>query len=156
MEFTLYDYGSEGKPKVAQKLELKSSAGIMKLSLPKDKPALAVGHIYLWQVSISCNHNHPSSDLVAKAEIKVVEMPAALKRALSGTSDRLEMANLYARSSLWYDALSVALGSAEDFRHTEVASSLLEDLAKLEEPKQSANLRQIASSERQINARHSQ
>jgi hypothetical protein len=153
MEFTLYKYGPDSRPKLAQKLQLKSSPGIMELSLPRDKPGLVIGQRYLWQVAILCDPNYPSSDLVANAEIEVVEMPPDLKRALSTTSHRLEMADLYARAGLWYDALREALGPAENSRLGEVASMLLKDLAKLEEPKQphvesqqSTNLRQIASS----------
>lgn len=153
MEFALYKYGPDSRPKLAHKLELKSSPGIMKLSFPKDKPALAVGQRYLWQVAILCDPNHPSSDLVAKAEIEVVEMPPTLKRALSTRMDRHEIIDLYAKAGLWYDALSEALETAENSRLGEVASTLLEDLAKLEEPeatqvgsRQSANLRQIVRS----------
>ena len=126
----------------------------MKLTLPEDKPSLTLGERYLWQVAILCDSNHPSSDLIARAEIEVVQVPLALKRALA-TKNRFEMAEVYAEAGLWYDALSEALGSAKDARLGKVASSLLEDLAKLEEPKatqiessQSENLRQIASSQR--------
>jgi len=53
----------------------------MKLSCCRRKPGLAVGQKYLWQVAILCDPNYPS-DLVAKAEIEVVEMSPALKTAL--------------------------------------------------------------------------
>ena len=154
MEFILYKYSPGSAPKLVHKIELRSSPGIMNLTLPEDKPDLTVGQRYLWQVAILCNSNHPSSDLVARAEIEVVQVPPALKRALA-TKNRLEMADLYAEAGLWYDALREALEPAKDARLGEVASSLLEDLAELEEPKatqiesrQSANLRQIASSQR--------
>lgn len=157
MEFTLHEYGSDAKLKVVHKISLQSSPGIMKLSLPEDKPGLVRGKRYLWQVAILCDRNHPSKDLVANAEIEVVETPPALKRQLSTTMDRLEIANLYARAGLWYEALREALGSAEDSRLGEAASSLLEDLAKLEEPEgtqvkstHSGDLRQIAAKGREM------
>lgn len=163
LEFTLHEYGSDGKPKPVQKIGLQSSPGIMKLSLPEDKPGLVRGKRYLWQVAILCNPNYPSSDVVANAEIEVVEMPPPLKRQLSTTSDRLEMANLYTRAGLWYDALREAIGSAEDSRLGEVASTLLKELASLEEQEatrseseHSETLRQIASSERQQSSPPSQ
>lgn len=163
MEFTLYEYGSDSRPKLAHKLELKSSPGIMKLSLPQNKPGLVRGQRYLWQVAILCDPNYPSSDLVAKAEIEVVEMPPSLNRTLFTKMADHEMADLYAKAGLWYDALSEALGPAEDSRLRKVASTLLEDIAKLEESKaiqvesrHSENLRQIARSERQQSSPRSQ
>jgi len=155
LEFTLFELDSNGQPKLAQKLKRISSPGIMKLSLSEDKPGLTVGQRYLWQIVISCDPNHPSTDLVTRAEIQVVEMPRALKKPLSVTREPLKRVDLYAESGLWYDALSEALGSTSDGRLGEYASTLLEDLAKLEEPKQSANLRQIAL-QRRTDARRSQ
>lgn len=164
IEFMLfYESGSGRELKLVKKIKLQSSPGIMKLSLPEDKPGLAVGQRYLWQVAILCDPNYPSRDLVVKSEIEIVEMPPAVKRALSATSDRLEIAELYARAGLWYDALGEALGHAEDSRLGGIASTLLEELAKLEEAeatqvgsRQSANLRQIVSSERQQGSPRSQ
>lgn len=158
IEFTLHEYVPGSKPKLAQKMKipLQSTPGIMKLTLPSDEPGLVMGKRYIWQVAISCDRNKPSKDLVANAEIEVVEMSPALKRQLSTTIARLKMADLYASAGLWYDALREALGPAEDSRLGEVASTLLEDLANLEQPERtqverthSDNLRQIASTKRQ-------
>lgn len=129
VEFTLYNYDPVKGLKLAYKTHLKSSPGIMKLSLPKDRPGLTVGQRYLWQVAILCDPNHPSSDLVAKAEIAVVQMPLVIKTVLSQVSDRQQKIELYAKSGLWYDALGEALA---DSSLKQVASGLLEDLAKLE------------------------
>lgn len=131
MEFTLYKYASGKELELAYKTQLKTSPGIMKLSLPKDKPGLSLRQRYLWQVAILCDANHPSSDLVAKAEIEVVEMPRALIKEISQRRDRNERIERLAAAGLWYDALAAALA---DSSLNKVASSLLEDLAKLEEP----------------------
>jgi hypothetical protein len=147
LEFRLFAYGQDSK--LIQKISLQSSPGIMKISLPEDKPGLSVGQRYLWQVAVLCNPNHPSADPIVRAEFQVVEMSPALKSALSATKNPVEMTNLYARAGLWYDALGEALRSAESSKLGQVASTLLEDLAKLEEPPQSDSLRQIASRERQ-------
>lgn len=149
MEFALYEYGSDGNIKSVQKIPLTSSQGIMKLSLPKDKLGLTVGKRYLWQVAVLCKPNYPSSDLVATAEIEVVQMPPDLKQTLDATESPLKRADIYAKAGLWYDALGEALESTENSRLGEIASNLLEDLAKLEQPERSANLRLIASSKRQ-------
>lgn len=151
LEFKLFELDKNNNPKELvhpKPIELQSSPGIMKLSLPENQPGLIVGQRYLWQVTVICDPNSPSSDLVASAEVRVVEMPSALKTALSTTQNRREVANLYAEAGLWYEALDEALGSAGGSRLGQVASTLLEDLAKLEEPQQSQNLRQIVSSER--------
>ena len=164
LEFTLYEFNSGRGPKLVQKISLQSSPGIIKLSLPQNKPGLAIGQRYLWQVAILCNPNYPSSDLVAKAEIEVVKMSPALKSALSTKTTRYEeIVDIYAKAGLWYDALREALGPAEDGGLRKVTSTLLEDLAKFEEieatqveSRQSTNLRQIAKSELQQSSLRSQ
>jgi hypothetical protein len=148
MQFKLFELAENNTIKLVHKLELQSSSGIMKLSLPKDKPGLRIGQRYLWQVSISCDPNFPSSDKVARAEIQVVEMPSTLKNALSTSKNRLEMAELYAKAGLWYDALGEALEAAGDSRLGQATTNLLEDLIALEEPPQRENLRQIVSSKK--------
>jgi len=145
MEFSIFELTKDSSPKLVQKLELKSSSGVMKLSLPQDKPGLIVGQRYLWQVAISCDPDHPSTDVVARAEIQVVEMPSALKSALSTTTEGSKRMEFYAHAGLWYDALREALVSAPDSQLGVVASTLLEDLAKVEEPQQSVNLSQIVT-----------
>lgn len=132
MEFTLYEYGSNLSLKVAQRVAMQSSAGIMKFSVPKAQPGLTVGKRYLWQVAILCNPNYPSGDLVAKAEIEVVEVPSALRRALATEAEHLKIAELYAKAGLWYDALGAALNS--EVGSGEFTTTLLADLAKLEQP----------------------
>jgi hypothetical protein len=149
VEFSLYEFDQNGTLKLTEEIELKTSPGIMKLSLPKDKPGLKVGKRYLWQAEIICNRNRPSQNKVSRTEIEVVPIPASLKSALSRTSDRTKKAELYAEAGFWYDAFSEALGTAKDGQLGEAAASLLQDLAELEKPQQSVELTQIASKEEQ-------
>ncbi len=152
MEFTLYTYDSSNVPKIAEKIKLQTSPGIMNLSLPKDKPGLTKGQKYLWQVAILCDLNHPSNDLVAKAEIEVVEMPKELTKKMPMVRDRLEMTKLFAEAGLWYDALATAMITGRrDF-----VDNLLADLSELEQPEaaksgsqQSEKLKQILASRQQ-------
>lgn len=155
MEFSLFELAEDNSFKLVEKLKLQSSPGIMQQSLPKDKSGLAVGQRYLWQVTVFCDPNHPSTALVARAEIEVVEMPSALKSALSSTTERSQIVELYANAGLWYDALREALGSAPSPTPEVVAATLLEDLAKLEELQQSAKLSQVVSSDRSTDGRYS-
>jgi hypothetical protein len=148
IKFKLFELASDRNLKLVETIELVSSPGVMKLSLPKDKPGLVVGQRYLWQVTVLCNPNYPSSDLVARAEIQVVEMPPTLNRRLSSTTEQSERVELYAGAGLWYDAFREALGSAPNSSVGEVASRLLQNLANFEEAQQSANLSKVANSER--------
>lgn len=154
MEFTLYTYDSSNVPKIAEKIKLQTSPGIMSLSLAKDKPGLTKGQRYLWQVAILCDLNHPSNDLVAKAEIELVEIPKELIKQRPMVRDRLKMTKLLAEAGLWYDALAEAMAvGRQDFVY-----DLLEDLANLEQPhavtgsQQSEKLKQILASDQQPTA----
>lgn len=153
LEFSLYKYVPGGNIQLAYKTQLKSSPGIMKLSLPKNNSGLVFGQRYIWQVAILCDPNHPSSDVVAKAEIEVVKMPSTLAKKILGISGPKKI-DLLAKAGLWYDCLGEALAASNG--NLKVAATLLEDLAKLEEPQttqanntQTINLRQIVSSEEQ-------
>jgi hypothetical protein len=128
MEFSLYEYAN-GKAKVIYKTQMPSSSGIMSHSLPKEKISLAVGGKYVWQIALLCNPNHPSEDLVAKAEIEVVAIPSGLANALSQTKDPLKRSQLYAEQGLWYDALGETLNNPINKTSR---LKLLEQLSKLE------------------------
>ena len=146
IEFRLLEYDSDESLKEVYEIQFQSSPGIMKRSLPEDKPGLALGKRYRWQVRVICDPDHTSNDLVTEAEIELVEKPQ-LKNALSAAKNHLEIAQLYEKSGIWYDALSEALKNPEDLKLKQFAATLLEDLSKLEEPKQRANLRQVVVSQ---------
>lgn len=159
MEVRLYRYDTNGGRELLQTMELQSVPGIMKQSLPEDKPGLSVGERYLWQVVIFCDRNQPSGNLVTEAEIDVVEMPADLETALATTTDSIERAKLYAEAGVWYDAIAEALGTPESTRTREYVLGLLDDLIRVEEPEPSENaneqsqwLREILAIERQQNS----
>lgn len=122
LEFTLYNYVSSGNIQLFYKTQLKSSPGIMKLSLPKNNPGLAFGERYIWRVAILCDPNHPSSDLVASSEIEVVKMLPSLSSEIDRVGDRSKI-SLLAASGLWYDYLAEAL-AANDISLSKVAAIL--------------------------------
>jgi hypothetical protein len=131
IEFRLYEYGSNGESQlIGEPILWESSPGIMTLTLPEDKPELKVGRTYLWQVTIICNPDSPSEDLITSAEVQVVEMPSGLENTFVDGSNK---ADIYAKAGLWYDALGEALKLADQSRLGEVGSTLLENLAELEE-----------------------
>jgi hypothetical protein len=134
IEFTLYKIDTNEQLNLAYKLEMQSSPGIMKLSLPQTVPGLTVGQRYLWQVEVLCNRNRPSHNLVARTELDIVPIPPDLKNLLAHSQNNLQRATLYAEAGIWYDALSEALAVSNQKKLGKIAASLLQDLANLEEP----------------------
>lgn len=160
LQFGLYESLPGGKAKAVRVMSLPSSPGIMKLSpFSEDEPGLEVDKEYFWQVVIYCEPGEPSSALLDRAGIKVVETPTALQRRLDNAADGVEKANLYGEAGFWYDALGEALKLAEASKLGELGSALLEDLARWEAPettsenrgkieKRIEKLRQIADNAR--------
>ncbi|NER30758.1 MAG: DUF928 domain-containing protein [Symploca sp. SIO1C4] len=154
LEFRLYEYGLDSELKqVGNEILLKSSPGIMKLSpIEPETPGLSVGKKYLWQVTIICNPNDPSQDLLATAEFRVVDRQLIYSRNLEDLTT-LEKVDLYAQEGLWYDALSEALKLSKESKLGEVGSALLESLAKWEEPEAT---QQVTSQQREEIEHHIQ
>lgn len=147
MEFNLYELNENEKAKLVDRINLTSSPGINKLSLSEDKPGLTLGKKYRWQVVILCDPNHPSTAITTQTEFEVVEMPPALKTALSTTKEPAQVAQLYAQYNLWYDAFGEALRYEQDSRAKQVTANLLNELAKIEEAQQGQKLRRVATNQ---------
>ncbi|BAY60394.1 hypothetical protein NIES22_04530 [Calothrix brevissima NIES-22] len=128
IEFSLYEYGN-GKPQKVEQTIIQSSPGIMTYSLANKKISLAVGQKYVWQVALLCNPNHPSEDLIVKAEIEVVAIPTELKKQLAQTKEFRKRSNLYAEQGFWYDAIAETLNNAANKAST---FKLLAELSQLE------------------------
>jgi hypothetical protein len=148
IEFALYEYTSGNNKKLIKKVELNSSPGIMKLSLPESIPDLTVGKTYLWQVAVLCNEGYPSSDLVTRAELEVVSLPMNVKTSLDAVKEPLQRADIYANSGFWYDALSEALKADNTPQSRAAISSLLEELANFESAEVSRELMKVANIKR--------
>lgn len=133
MEFRLYEYDDQGNPQpVGQPIQLQSLPGIMMLSLAREQLELTVGKTYLWQVAILCDPDNDSSNLIARADIQVVEMPLALQEKLAQANTGSEKVEFYASRGFWYDAMGEALQLVPSGQLGEVAASLLTDLVNLE------------------------
>ncbi|OKH38053.1 hypothetical protein NIES2119_10845 [[Phormidium ambiguum] IAM M-71] len=145
MLFSLYEYSANGNIKMVKQVNLKTSPGIMKFSLPKDSPGLTIGKKYLWQIAIICNENYPSNDLVTRAELEVVQLQSNVKTLLDTVKDPFQKVDIYANAGLWYDALDEALKTDNNLQSRKVVTSLLEDLAQIEK---SNDLREIATTSR--------
>ncbi|OKH38051.1 hypothetical protein NIES2119_10835 [[Phormidium ambiguum] IAM M-71] len=149
MEFALYEYTSGNNKKLLKKIELNSSPGIMKLSLPESIPDLMVGKTYFWQVAVLCNEGYPSSDLITRAELEVVPLPTNVKTSLDTVKDPLQRSDIYANSGFWYDALSEALTADNTPQSRATISTLLEELANFESAEVSRELVKVANIKRQ-------
>ena len=146
IEFHLEEYSDQGDRRRIHNIELQSVPGIMSLSLPEHLPGLVVGQRYRWQVVLLCDPNHPSSALVAGAEIELVETPSTFQTKLAIMYDHAQRAHLFTESGFWYDALA----ELQEAKNSQVA--LLENLSSLEnatgQHEHSTNLQQIVEFER--------
>ena len=147
MELNIYELNGNEKDKLVERINLTSSLGINKVSLSENKLGLTVGKKYFWQVVILCDPNHPSTAITTQATFEVVEMPPALKSALSTAKEPAQIAKLYAQYNLWYDAFGEALRYEQNSRAKQMTNNLLNELAKIEETHQGQKLRNIANNQ---------
>lgn len=163
MEFRLYKYkydssdpkaSEANRPQLVEKVKLPSKPGIMQHSLPRDRPGLSIGQTYRWQVVIFCDPNRPSSAIATEALVQIVEIPPALKKHLSITNDRTKKANLFAKSSFWYDAFAEVSQNSSNQSINNYKFDLLEDLASLEKTPQKEQIQNIVKNQRRITWTH--
>ncbi|MBD1864474.1 MULTISPECIES: DUF928 domain-containing protein [Trichocoleus] len=146
-----------GKP--LYRTELQSQSGIMQVTLPANLAPLTIGQAYQWQVVLVCDPQVPSRNVVATAEIQVVEPDASLQNQLAAAPSPQQRIDLYAEAGLWYDAIAVAFKASETAQNQSAVLDLLDSLATSEvrleaQPLQewSDRLRQIEAIERQRQA----
>lgn len=136
VEFRLYERQPNNRFKLVTEITeikgdpLKSSPGIMVLSLEDVATELAVGKRYRWQVELVCNPGRPSGNVFAQSEFEVVSLQPALKTQLDHTQDPLAQANLFAQADLWYDALETTLEpTSQQTQLQRLRRSLLQQVA---------------------------
>ena len=106
IRFTIYQPG-QLSPIYVQNITPKTP-GIMALRLPESTNALKIGVQYRWTVSVICNPEKPSENIYAKAWIERVEDSF-------GIDNKSNCQSNYAKSGIWYDALSCQAKSTEEF-----------------------------------------
>ena len=132
--------------------ELQSQPGIMSVALPSNLPQLSIGQSYKWQVVLVCDRNVPSRNVVAAAEIQVVQPAESLQTQLAAAQTPQQRIDLYAQAGLWYDAIAEARKVSETSQNQASVLELLDALASSEaEPLKdwSDRLRQIRAIEQQ-------
>ena len=134
------------------KTDMESQPGIMSVALPPNLPQLSIGQSYQWQVVLICDRMLPSRNVVATAEIQVVQPAASLQTQLGAASTPQQRIDLYAESGLWYDAIAEARKASGTSQNQAAVLELLDALAGSEaQPLKdwSDRLRQIRAIEQQ-------
>ena len=134
------------------KTEMESQPGIMSVALPANGPQLSIGQSYQWQVVLVCDRNVPSRNVVATAEIQVVQPAASLQTQLAAAQTPQQRIDLYAEAGLWYDTIAEARKASGTSQSQASVLELLDALASSEaEPLKewSDRLRQIRAIEQQ-------
>jgi hypothetical protein len=132
--------------------QMQSQPGIMQFSLPPNLPQLSIGQSYKWQVVLVCDRNVPSRNVVAAAEIQVVQPAESLQTQLAAAQTPQQRIDLYAQAGLWYDAIAEARKASETSQNQAAVLELLDALASSEpQPLKewSDRLRQIRAIEQQ-------
>ncbi|MEH2326426.1 MAG: DUF928 domain-containing protein [Nostoc sp.] len=102
VEFVLQDQDSN---EIYQKaIALPDKAGIIRVSLPTNAPALALNKQYRWFLTVNCDQQVNSSPIFVAGVIERIELkPAALKELQ--TTEPLKRYAIYAQNGIWYEAL---------------------------------------------------
>lgn len=128
LQFRLF--GSTGEQ--LYRTEMQSQPGIMSVALPSNLPQLSIGQSYQWQVVLICDRNVPSRNVVAAAEIQVVQPAAPLQAQLAAARTPQQRIDLYAGAGLWYDAIAEARKASETSQNQTPVLELLDALASSE------------------------
>ncbi|MEH1870650.1 DUF928 domain-containing protein [Nostoc sp.] len=103
VEFVLQDQDSND---IYQKaIALPDKAGVIRVSLPTNAPALALNKQYRWFLTVNCDQQENSSLIFVGGVIQRIELkPAALKELQ--TTEPLKRYAIYAQNGIWYEALT--------------------------------------------------
>jgi hypothetical protein len=151
IEFRLYEYDKNNRFQDFGEPILKdSSSGVMSLSLPENQPPLTEGKTYLWQVTLICNENDHSKDILISAEIEVVTMPPNLNTVEIKTTNTWQKVDRYSTEELWYDALAQALPINNNSQLDTASTKLLEELLTVEEDNLLEQMSKLSSDSNKI------
>ena len=89
-------------------LETKDQAGIIAIELPENlqQESLKTNEHYHWYLSMICNQQKRSHDIVVEGVLKRIEIEPGLSQKLQN-ANAIEQANLYQQQGIWHDALSI-------------------------------------------------
>ena len=104
MVFTLVESG--GDKAILEKTISQPQPGVIGFTLPDNIEELEVGKEYQWSVSLVCNYQRPSANIVGRAWIRRVNFSPELKQALATITSPQERGQALAQAGIWYDALA--------------------------------------------------
>lgn len=89
-------------------LETTDRAGVIAIELPASlqQKSLQTNENYHWYLSMICNQQKRSHDIVVEGWLRRIEIEPAISQKLQDASP-LEKASLYQQQGIWHDALSV-------------------------------------------------
>ncbi|MEA5599602.1 DUF928 domain-containing protein [Nostoc sp. UHCC 0252] len=104
VEFVLQDQDSN---EVYQKaIALPDKPGVIRVSLPKTAPGLALNKQYRWFFTISCDQKKNSPPTFVEGVIQRVQLNPAVVKELQ-TTEPLKRYAIYAQNGIWYEALAI-------------------------------------------------
>ena len=109
LQFTLMDEDAI-EPNVQKVISRPTKPGVHRIRLADHGVQLEPGLEYEWSVSLLVDPKEPAKDIVATGWIDRIDESAELQSQLAGGGSA---ANVYAKNSLWYDALSAAHASGD-------------------------------------------
>ena len=89
-------------------LKTRDRAGVIAIELPENLPqkSLKTNENYHWYLSMICNQQKRSHDIVVEGWLKRIEIEPTISQKLQNANP-IEQANLYQQQGIWHDALSV-------------------------------------------------
>jgi len=103
LEFGLYD--SAGELVYQETFQATGEAGLSSLSLPTTFRPLSAEENYQWYLSVVCNPDSRSEDLVVTGWIRRMQADRALQAQLADATAQ-ERLSIYETSNLWFDTLA--------------------------------------------------
>lgn len=103
VEFELQD--QESKQIYQKAIALPKQPGIISISLPADKPSLAVNKQYRWFFTVYCDKTKQSPPVYVEGVVKRVNLNPAITQQLQKATPPEQFA-IYAKHGIWHEALT--------------------------------------------------
>ena len=105
-------------------LQTNGRSGIIAVDLPENLPqkSLKTNENYHWYLSMICNQQKRSHDIVVEGWLRRIEVQPAIGQKLQDANP-IEQANLYQQQGIWHDALSVVAQEQKNANHRGAAQA---------------------------------
>lgn len=111
-EFVLQD--EAGTEQLYQMMiELTSTPGIIRVTVPLDELSLKSGEYYRWYFSILCDPSDRAADLFVSGWLKPMDVSPSLMADLENATTPLERAEIYGNNGFWYPNLELLVDTQQ-------------------------------------------